>query len=59
MRSLSASTTSFMKPSVSLRSRARPMLSISSLPTSSRLPVARASCSLKPALPSGGSMKSA
>ena len=51
-----ASTTTFMKPAVSLRSNARPTSSMKYFPTSTFRPDSRASRSLIPQRPSGGSM---
>ena len=59
MRSLAASTSTFMKPCVSPRSLARPTRVIGITPTSAGVPRARTSASLRPTRPSGGSMKSA
>ena len=59
MRSVSASTSTFMKPWVSPRSRARPTRVIGITPTSAGLPAARTSASLMPTRPSGGSMNRA
>ena len=59
MRSLAASTSTFIKPCVSPRSRALPTRVIGMVATRAGLPRARTSASLKPTRPSGGSMKSA
>ena len=52
----SASTSTFMKPSVSPFSKARETSSMAILPTSARRPLRRTSASVIPARPSGGSV---
>ena len=57
--SVSASTTTFMKPWVSPFSTARPTRVIGRLPTNAFRPDRRTSSTVIPARPSGGSMYSA
>src|SRR5262249_37406618 len=59
IRSVSASTTSFISPAGSARSTARCTQAIGILPILSRRPVARASFSVRPTRPSCGSVKTA